>query len=70
MSTRRATHFRSLRLANNAGIDFPLCYANAARLDMEKGRLPLTTDRTKVTCGRCRRHPGFNAPAITLKEQP
>ncbi len=48
-------HFRSLRLYNNAGITMPECYSNARLLDLDKGRLPTTNDKAKVTCKRCLR---------------
>lgn len=51
----RAMHMRSLRLYNNAGISFPLCYAGAALLDMDKGRLASTSDKASVTCKKCQR---------------
>lgn len=44
-------HAISLRLFVNAGMRFPLCYANARLLDTDKGRLPMS--RTQVTCKRC-----------------
>lgn len=48
-------HFRSIRLRNNAGIDFPACYASAELLDLDKTRLPTTGEQDKVTCKRCQR---------------
>lgn len=46
-------HLRHMRLFNNAGMDFPACYASAKLLDTEKGRL-LTSPRFKeVTCKHC-----------------
>jgi hypothetical protein len=48
-------HFRNIRLRNNAGMDFPECYARAKLLDTDKGRLPTTGDQSKVTCERCRK---------------
>jgi len=47
------THFQDIRLSNNAGMDFPVCYSTAEFLDMEKSRLPTTSDFSKVTCKRC-----------------
>lgn len=49
------THFRDLRLANNAGMQFPACYASAKLLDTDKSRLPTTADRGAVTCEHCQR---------------
>ena len=46
-------HKRDIRLYNNAGIRFPLCYANAERLDLDKTRLQVEHDNAKVTCDRC-----------------
>lgn len=48
-------HFFSLRLRNNAGMDFPLCYANAELLDLSKARLPMTWDGEEVSCLHCMR---------------
>jgi hypothetical protein len=59
-------HFRSIRLFNNAGIDFPVCYAGARLLDLDKSRLPTTGDANKVTCKRCQRR----IVAITRKAAP
>jgi len=47
-------HKRSIRLRNNAGMDFPVCYAHAELLDLDKSRLATTGDNAKVTCKRCR----------------
>lgn len=52
---RIVRHARSLRLFNNAGIRFPLCYANAQLLDMDKSRLTVTSDRADVSCKRCQK---------------
>lgn len=46
-------HARDIRLANNAGMAFPVCYANAELLDCTKGRLLTTSDFALVTCKRC-----------------
>jgi hypothetical protein len=35
-------HYRNIRLRNNAGMDFPECYAHAELLDCDKGRLITT----------------------------
>lgn len=48
-------HFRSLRLAVNAGMSFPACYANTKLLDTDKGRLKTTTKPQEVTCLKCKR---------------
>lgn len=47
------THFMNQRLFVNAGIRFPECYTGARLLDMDKTRLPVSGDRTRVTCKRC-----------------
>lgn len=49
------THLVDLRLKNNAGMDFPVCYAGAARLDLDKGHLPLTSNAAEATCQHCKR---------------
>jgi hypothetical protein len=46
-------HYYSLRHFVNAGMLFPLCYSNAKLLDIDKGRLTMTKDYSKVTCKRC-----------------
>ena len=48
-------HYRSVRLRNNAGMDFPLCYSRADILDTEKGNLKTTFELSKVTCMNCKR---------------
>ena len=48
-------HWRALRLFNNAGIDFPVCYSQAALLDMDKAHLSTTRDRERITCRHCKR---------------
>jgi hypothetical protein len=49
------THFRDIRLRNNAGMDFPLCFASAPLLDLDKGCLSTVADFAKVTCQHCKR---------------
>lgn len=48
-------HYRSIRLLNNAGMDFPLCYSRPKKslLDTDKGRLLVTSNKDKVTCKHC-----------------
>lgn len=46
-------HYRDIRLSSNAGMDFPLCYANAKLLDTDKGRLSSSGEMKEVTCKRC-----------------
>ena len=52
---RRKTHLSDIRLSNNAGMRFPLCYINEGPLDLDKTRLPMTGHLKDVTCGNCRR---------------
>jgi len=47
------THKIDIRLFNNAGMNFPKCYANAKMLDLEKSRLNLSHDLNFVTCKKC-----------------
>lgn len=56
-ATKRPTivHLRSIRLRNNAGMNFPTCYAGARLLDCDKGYLPTTGEVEKTTCKRCLR---------------
>lgn len=49
------THMRDIRLAGNAGMQFPVCYASAELLDTDKGYLPTTGEFKEVTCAHCRR---------------
>ena len=50
------THFRDIRLRNNAGMDMPLCYAQRkGPLDMDASRFPTTGKQDEVTCLHCRR---------------
>jgi hypothetical protein len=46
-------HFRDIRLLNNAGMEFPACYANTKLLDMNKSYLQSTSDYNKVDCKKC-----------------
>ncbi len=48
-------HLTSMRMLNNAGVNFPLCYSNAKLLDTDKGRLPTAPTLARVTCAHCRR---------------
>lgn len=48
-------HLRSQRLLVNTGMSFPACYANAKLLDLDKSRLRVTSDKSLVTCMRCRK---------------
>jgi hypothetical protein len=55
----RKIHLMSMRLHNNAGIRFPLCYEHGrmstGQLDMEKAHLPTVGNLARVTCAHCRR---------------
>lgn len=49
-------HKKDLRLRVNAGVDFPMCYANTnALLDFDKCKLQMTSNILEVTCKRCLR---------------
>jgi hypothetical protein len=48
-------HFRHTRLFINGGIRFPICYAYADVLDMNKTALKTTGDYEKITCKHCQR---------------
>lgn len=50
-----AIHLRDIRLANNAGIHFPVCRAGEVTLNLDATRWPLTHVWADVTCGTCRR---------------
>jgi hypothetical protein len=47
-------HMRDIRLRNNAGMDFPVCYASAKLLDLDKSALPTASRDEDVTCERCK----------------
>jgi len=49
------THIRDIRLYNNAGISFPLCYAGAKFLDMDKTGLPMANREEAATCKKCQK---------------
>jgi hypothetical protein len=47
-------HLADLRLRNNAGMDYPVCLAVLDEpLDCEN-HWPVTSDKTKVTCEKCK----------------
>jgi hypothetical protein len=46
-------HFRSIRMRNNAGMNFPECYTGAKLLDLDKSGLPTSGLSAEVTCVRC-----------------
>ena len=48
-------HFRNLRLYINAGMQFPECYAYQSLLDIDKGALETTSDKSEITCKHCLR---------------
>jgi hypothetical protein len=68
----KTIHFRDIRLFNNAGMSFPLCYADAELLDLDKARLP-TSGRegiAEVTCKRClRMYPKRYSWAVTQDQR-
>jgi len=49
------THMEDIRLHNNAGMSFPVCYAGARLLDLDKAHLPITSNQKEVTCSHCKR---------------
>ena len=49
----KKVHLMDRRLRNNAGMDFPLCYADAPLLDVIKSYLETTWRLDSVTCKRC-----------------
>ena len=48
-------HLRDIRLSNNAGMQFPLCYSAAPLLDCDKSHLPTSPRIKEVTCKHCLR---------------
>jgi hypothetical protein len=51
-------HMKDIRLRNNAGMDFPVCYAGGGKqglLDLDKTHLPTTGRLDECTCERCKR---------------
>jgi hypothetical protein len=52
---KRAIHMTDIRYKNNAGINLPVCFSTAQLLDMDKTRLPQTSDFAEVTCKHCLR---------------
>ncbi len=48
-------HLHSTRLFVNAGMEFPLCQANARLLDCDKGHWKTTGNVRKVECRNCLR---------------
>ncbi len=55
MSTGKV-HLMAIRLKNNAGMRFPLCYSYAKLLDTSKKSHLLTSPTlARVTCAHCRR---------------
>lgn len=55
------THMEDIRLANNAGMSFPVCHRNPkitnnnpnGYLDLDKSYYSITGDKTKVSCKHC-----------------
>jgi len=48
-------HKRSLRLHNNTGMNFPVCFAGADKLDTSKSKLTTAPEWASVTCTNCKR---------------
>lgn len=66
LMAKRKVHMVDIRLYNNAGIEFPVCYCNDGPLDLEKTGLPKTSNESEVTCKRCpgafrKRYPWANS---------
>lgn len=47
------SHIQDIRLANNAGMSFPVCKANAPLLDLDAAHWAIASDRYLATCKRC-----------------
>ena len=69
MPTPNKLHWRDIRLFNNAGIAFPVCYAGAENLDTDKSGLPTTPDIDKVTCAHCLREAAKAYPWMTRRKE-
>lgn len=54
-------HKADLRLRNNAGLNIPVCKANAQLLDTQHN-LEVTNENEKVTCKHCKRAWNKNYP--------
>jgi len=61
-------HYGDIRLHNNAGINFPVCYAGAELLDMDKTILR-TGGYEVVTCKHCLRIAPKRYPWARLVER-
>jgi hypothetical protein len=59
---KRKTHFRDVRLFNNAGMNFPTCRANEKMLDLEAAWLPISAEIHEVTCKHCLKAYHYNNP--------
>jgi len=54
MPKQKSIHLRSIRLFNNAGIEFPVCcIPKSGPLDVDKSRLDSTGNMSEVTCKKC-----------------
>lgn len=61
---RGKVHYYSHSMFVNAGMVFPLCYAGATLLDMDKVRLKISTDLNTVQCKHCRKAVNKAWPSI------
>lgn len=64
-------HYEDIRLSNNAGISFPLCYAvpGIQLLNLDKTALEKSGDYKKVTCKHCLRMAPKRYPWARLRER-
>jgi hypothetical protein len=50
---KNKVHLKDQRLRVNAGMDFPVCKANAKMLDLTACWLPMTNEIELITCKAC-----------------
>jgi len=62
-------HYEDIRLHNNGGISFPVCYAGAKMLDLDKSVVEKTGDYKLVTCAHCLRVAPKRYPWARLRER-
>ena len=65
----KPVHYVNIRLYNNAGMEFPECYAGAKLLDLDKSHLPLSHNIKEVTCKHCIRLYEKRYPWATKRSQ-
>ncbi len=49
----RAIHIGSVRLHNNAGMDYPICKMTKGPLDLDHSRLRIAKTNEVPTCKKC-----------------